>query len=92
MLGATEIGAELKKYAIKSATERRSVFLVYSIKRKKKRVNSDMRPMKYDLSNGGYEIIVLITHEGDSFTLPCVLHYFSYRLTMPRPACSYGSV
>ena len=71
--GATEIGAGLKKYAMKSATERRSVFLVNSIKRKKKRVNSDMGQMKYDLSKGGYEIIALITLVGDSFTLPCLL-------------------
>ena len=71
--GATEIGAGLKKYAMKSATERRSVFLVNSIKRKKKRVNSDMGQMKYDLSKGGYEIIALITLVGDSFTLSCLL-------------------
>ena len=74
--GATEIGAGLKKYAMKSATERRSVFLVHSIKgkkRRKKRVNSDIGPMKYDLSKGGYEIIALITLVGDSFTLSCLL-------------------
>ena len=71
--GATEIGAGLKKYAMKSATERRSVFLVNSIKRKKKQVNSDMGRMTYDLSNDGYEIIALITLVRDSFTLPCVL-------------------
>ena len=74
--GATEIGIGLKKYAMKSASERRSLFLVHSIKRKKerkKRVNSDMKPMKYDISRGGYEIIALITLVGDSFTLACIL-------------------
>ena len=41
----------------------------WSKKERKKRVNSDTRPMKYDLSNGGYEIIALITLVRDSFTL-----------------------